>query len=268
MNLNEAKLQQRNKELDAREEFLDIKQKTIENGPLTIKVYDATVKAKENQLDNLAQQIKEREAQLVRLTSAYDNQKASTTRQTQSLRSEVEDKNSKLKEVKNKVRDIKTELQSLQNEIEERRTYLETQEQTIELTITNGNERLLDLKDEMEANEQELKKVKVTTADYMERMYEAEKAYYQLRSDIDDQTAELLTNIASLKVKKDQVSQDVIKATSKYKGITTEAEDKLKQLDIKEKSLLAKRDEILLLQDELAVDKRRWESKKSLYDVL
>ena len=47
MNLNEAKLQQRSKELDAREEYLDIKLKALEEAPITLKVYESRVKAYE-----------------------------------------------------------------------------------------------------------------------------------------------------------------------------------------------------------------------------
>ena len=61
MNLNEAKLQQRSKELDAREEYLDIKLKALEEAPITLSVYESRVKAYERKLTGLIDLIKESE---------------------------------------------------------------------------------------------------------------------------------------------------------------------------------------------------------------
>ena len=58
MNLNEAKLQQRSKELDAREEYLDAKLKTLDEAPVTLKVYEARFKVFEDKLESIQAQIK------------------------------------------------------------------------------------------------------------------------------------------------------------------------------------------------------------------
>ena len=72
MNLNEAKLQQRSKELDAREEYLDIKLKTLEEAPITLKVYESRVKAYEKKLDELIALIKESNNEVEAISHKYD----------------------------------------------------------------------------------------------------------------------------------------------------------------------------------------------------
>ena len=57
MNLDQAQLQKKGKELDAQQEYIDAQRKILENAPITISVYEATVEAKTNQLETMKAEI-------------------------------------------------------------------------------------------------------------------------------------------------------------------------------------------------------------------
>ena len=73
MNLNEAKLQQRSKELDAREEYLDAKLKALEDAPVSLSVYESRVNSYERKLAGLTDLIKESEQEIKKLEQDYNN---------------------------------------------------------------------------------------------------------------------------------------------------------------------------------------------------
>ena len=249
MNLSEAKLLQRSKELDAREAFIDTKAKILEDAPITLKVYDARVKASEDRLARLITEIKEADTRLKDL-----DQDAI----------EYEDK---MERKKRSIADLKESRKALEAEIKERKDFLDTQEKTIAEFIEEANERLLDLKDEEQHELNEIKKLRVQHTDLRSQYDLIVVEFDTTRANYDNQIIDLETLLSKLKDEDAKLTKSISDKSVEYKVLVADIDKKMLILKEKEEGIISKRDAMRLEKQELDEDKRRWNSTKALYDI-
>ena len=156
MSLQQAKLQQRNKELDAREEYLDAKLKVLEEAPITLKVYEARVKAFETKLSDIQDEIKGVENDL----AIKQNEYTILLRTYAELRNTLDIKESDKEEVKSKTIQLRKELTHIKEEIHLQTNYYKEQQILIDGYIEAGNEKILDLSYQYSTLEKQIQSLK------------------------------------------------------------------------------------------------------------
>lgn len=263
----QADFDRQRKELKAREQFLDEREHIIDSGPLSIQILDETISAKEKQLEQLAADFAKKEAGYI-------------TR-LRNLEREVEDRNKDVHALLDEAKsisdghdqqvDAQAELQKksrqVEHDIAERKQYLKEQEKLIAEAIDEGNaalrgigyevqaaqEQLANIKQEVAAVETKRTNVAFELVQLEERSAHDKFAYEEdaerIREDLDVATAEL-----------------AVVHSEKMEAIR-QADEKLRQLEIKEQELVTIKDAVIKDRRQLEVDKRRWSSTRALYDI-
>lgn len=265
MNLQQADLLRRSKELDAREEFLDAKLKELESAPISLSVYESRVNVKEKQLANLEEKIKESANKLDKLDRDFsfkfeDNQTKKKEMELQVLKHQ-----DVLEDVTKKVIAAKEELDKVNDLVSERKAYYDAQEADISFAERIGNEKLLELQDSIKHASKELNVTK--------ELYEAQKEnldaitlkFMDHETNIELQIAAIEERKKNTELDIKDIEQKLRVASLKLEKVTQDVDAKLAKLNEKELSITAKRDEYILLKQEVATEKRRWESQKSMY---
>lgn len=267
MNLDQAQLERRSKELDAREAFIDAKEEILKKAPITLKVYDARVKASEDRLEDLKQEIKKGEDRYTTLSKKHTTLKEKLKQEHTSADHSLNLIKNEASDVENNLKILKKDLNSLEKQIKDRKSYLESQEKVIATTISDGNDTLLDLHDVISR-----KKGEVSTL---------QKESVQLKKEFDDTAVELQTRedrfVNSFNEAEQRkhivegelstITKRVQEKSTEYKRIAEEVDSKMLILKEKESSLRAKRDQLILERQELKRDQSRWSSQKQLYDL-
>ncbi len=267
MNLSEAKLLQRSKELDAREAFIDTKAKILEDAPITLKVYDARVKASEDRLARLITEIKEADTRLKDLDQDAIEYEDKMERKKNSLLKDIHSFNDNIREQKRSIADLKESRKALEAEIKERKDFLDTQEKTIAEFIEEANERLLDLKDEEQHELNEIKKLRVQHTDLRSQYDLIVVEFDTTRANYDNQIIDLETLLSKLKDEDAKLTKSISDKSVEYKVLVADIDKKMLILKEKEEGIISKRDAMRLEKQELDEDKRRWNSTKALYDI-
>ena len=266
MNLNEAKLQQRSKELDAREEYLDIKLKALEEAPITLSVYESRVKAYERKLTGLIDLIKESENEVEAISHKYDIAYQTHNNLTVEITRREKLGSEKLNDIKKQESNVKKNIIVIKNEVKQQKDYLKEQQLLIDQTITQGNKRLLELQDEAgsieheiiefkgarTALEHEIDNMAVTKIHDEQNLYDSLNVLANQKQSLEDEIKMLIDRIT--------------KKSAEYQRVEKETTNKLNILREKEESITAKRDAMRLERQELEEDKRRFTSLKSLYE--
>jgi len=151
--------------------------------------------------------------------------------------------------------------------LDERRRYLEEQESVINSTVQSGNDKLLDLNEEISVLNKHIGDLKVQTI-------ELDKSYEDMVIQYDDTQATFQGVINDLEIRKtnlekeiDEQNQRIAEIASEYKIVSKEIENKMAILKEKETSIITKRDAMRLERQDLETEKRRWETTKGLYDL-
>jgi len=266
MSLKEAELTKKSKELDAREEYIDAKAKELEKAPITLSVYEAQVKAKKAQLNELQKLIKESTDEQNKIVL----QNKSGIKQNQIKKEQFVNKiyvrQTELDLLNETYETRKKELKNVEKEIDQRQNYLKQQEQSIANAIELANEKLLDLRDEINKQEADNNAVKNETVILKTDLTEVKLQHEKI-------SAHLEQDIQNLKIQKLKLEQE-IKLTEKniftkseeFKRVTSDVDKKLAILNEKESSIIAKQSAIRFEKQELDVEKRRFVSLKHLYE--
>jgi len=267
MSLEEAKLQKRSSELDAREQFIDAKLAELEKAPLTFKVYEARIKAFENRLATL----QEDNRQAV-VTSAQIKHDGDVLIEKQELR--VSKMQQKLLEAENKVNELDKSvtvaegtLTSLNKEIRQREQYQKTQEEQIAQAISDGNDHLLDLKDTIASIEIDIKHARSTLIELGQEITDLTNQKTILEEQSATMSRELNTTKKKLLLEIQGLEEQLIELSRKKRTIDEDIDKKMRLLEEKEASVVAKRDALVLEKQELQQEKRRFNSTKSAYTV-
>lgn len=162
--------------------------------------------------------------------------------------------------------EVKASLTNIKEELVKRKHYLVEQEVVIEKTVEKGNDRILELRDMTGSLEDKIKTLEV---EYIAKTSKLENRIFELEKQKDERLDEveyagvLLANLETeITKKRGEVKEVKVEYTNVLKE-TSRLQDLLKQ---KESSLLIKIDTIRKEREELEVDKRRWNSTKSLYN--
>jgi hypothetical protein len=265
MSLKEAELTKRSKELDAREEYIDAKAKELEKAPITLSVYEAQVKAKKNQLAELQHLIaestnkdKELEGQVKTAYQQHERKKELYAVKTSSKESELNLLN---ESIQNKIKELK----SIDKEIEQRQSYLKQQEHSIAEAIEMANEKLLDLRDEINKQESINNAVKNETVNIKTDLTEVKLQHDKISQHTEVQINNLKMQKLKLEQELKRVESDVLIKSDEYKTMSDKIDVKLRILNEKEISIVAKQNAIRFEKQELDVEKRRFVSLKHLY---
>lgn len=266
MNLDQAQLERRNKELDAKEAFIDAKAKLLEDAPISIKVYESRVKAYENQIDSQLQEIKKHEQLLETLKVKHHDLNKKHDRSKNTLDNSLLKLKSDIAEKEKTYNELKLELKNIKESITERTKYLKEQEELVNNVIEEGNDKLMELKLDIIDTEEELKKIQMKKVDLRTQYEDMVIDFEQAKEVYDDEITQLQQQNARLveEVKREKKLVNTI--SNEYKVIQAEIDSKLDHLKEKETSIIVKRDALRLEKQELETEKRRWESTKGLYD--
>lgn len=269
MQLRQADLLRRSKELDAREEYLTERERLIESGPLDLKVLEETIRVKTAQLEKIKESFLSKQAWY---TTRLDN-----------LQTKLEEGKKEVLEAANKVQSLTInhlrlvkdrleptldKLKEVESEISSRQTYLKDQERLISETIDEGNAALRGIGYEIQAAQEDKDEVKQEIADLEQKKTDVAFELVQLE---ERHKQDVFNNQQDL----DELTQEVqaarlalAKAQSDRNATVVETDEKLRQLKIIEEAVDAKRGALLKERTELENDKRRWNSTKALYNEL
>ena len=266
MNLDQAQLQKRSKELDAQQEYIDTQRRLLDDAPITLKVYEAQYTAKQEQLESLQEQIAESEKLLASVIStakqATDKSKVDLAqldtkvnelyiRQTQ-LKDDIASKGKKVKELETEASDL--------------RKYILEQDTQINELVESGNSTLLELNSQVAKLTHE---VSLLGSEKILLQRERDELIVEgdaLKYDFDDEITVLEAKKTQAESDLEAVRKSLRDYQAQYDAANTEVAEKLALLDEKEASITAKRDAMILEKQELDEDKRRWGAKKALYE--
>ena len=265
MNLDQAQLHKRGKELDAQQEYLDAQRKILENAPISLSVYEATVKAKTTQLETMKIEIDKANSELNKINLAINAAQRKAEINISYRNTETKEANEKLSALKNSIIAAAKELKIIKDESKELKRYYEIQDEQVTIYVREGNDKLLELKNEVASLQNEINlltrertALKAEVDDLIVETDTLGSNYDAAREKLDDEKKGFELKI--IEAKKEYTDEMM-----KFKVIDTEVINKLAILKEKESSIIAKRDALTLERQELEEDKRRWNSKKSLY---
>jgi chromosome segregation ATPase len=261
---DQAALLRRSKELDAKEEYLESIKAALDKGPMTIKVYEAQVTAKQEQLAQLTSQIAAADSKLTDMSRLVSKEYDQFTLTKQEYEHQLSEQLEQIDTLQRQVKELRTLLKETQGEIDERHKYQKDQEKQIEQSSMEGNEQLLELNSQVAKLKHEIQilttdklDLKPQVDDLIIRTGELQSIYDQTKSGLEAEVKQLEAQIITTR-------EGLVSETSRYKEIGEEVDEKLSILKEKEESIIAKRDAVRLARQELDQDKRRWESKKAI----
>jgi chromosome segregation ATPase len=262
MNLDQAQLERRNKELDAKEAYIDAKAKILEDAPITLKVYEARVKAFETKLNELTLKNKQLDGDYYRKNQTFKLDQQKHEKIIAKLKKDVINSEND----KQKLQELKKQAHILHDDIIQQKKWADEQQKLIDESVKLGNEKLMDLQDKVTLLHIELNDLKIQKnsleRDIQQINYDKLIVEQEYQKSIDG--LEVQNN--KLKLEHQKLVKSVSDKSTEYKVIIKDLEDKLSTLKEKESSIGAKRDAMRLERQELDIEKRRFNSAKSLYE--
>lgn len=263
----QAQLEKRSKELDAREEYLNKWERQLKQAPIDIKVLNETIKVKTAQLGRIRRDISDsdklHEQQIKRLEIAENSLKALQFKNQQL----IEEQKAIEKRHKTDISGLKKQKLALEAEVKDRTTYRREQEQIINQVISDGNLEItglnIEIKSLLQKKQQvidDLPAIEAEITDLQFRLTTTEDQWVAEQENARQILANIEDEIHSAKIKLGATRQQDLK-------VKADTDAKLAKLKLKEEELLAKREAINLDRANLEEDKRRWTSAKSLYEV-
>lgn len=262
-----AQLIKLQKELDAREAFIDEKQKILEEAPITFEIYKGQVAAKELQLAELNVSIKEAEETKERLTVETTSELSVLEKKKGIIEADIETLNNNVADKKSSLIEFEKKLTKVQNDIKARNDYLLQLEQEIEEKNTEGNAILLETDDKVNQRRSELALLDI---DIVARKKERDEVGSELQTLKNELTREK-EGVAVQKNKMNNTLEllhdEIIKKSKEMRAFTDDYNDKMQQLKEKEESLIAKINAFKLEKHEFETARRRFNSERVLYDL-
>ena len=158
-------------------------------------------------------------------------------------------------------------LADTEKEIRERGKYKVDQEKAIATAESEGNDRLLELRDDitiLETHQSELEGTKTALQAEIDDII-VERDAKALEAE--QKLADLNVQIGEADDKLKQLLLDNEREEKRNKAVTKDTAEKLRILEGKEKSVLAKRDALILERQQLEQEKQRFYSTKAAYDI-
>jgi hypothetical protein len=254
------------KKLDLKEKLLEQREKILIEAEQDDAVLTARIQDKKDELSLLEKRITESEKGL-------DSSMADAISTLKALEEDIKqaeaDKQGLLSSQKSLRKNIESqyvELNQIKNEIQERGQYLKEQEWIISTTIEKGNERLLELKDNIGESEDKKSRSLSEKLELEDAIFERTKRITELDEAllIIEQEYEERTKVLESKINDKKL--ELQEAETRLQSVTEETSSKLSQLKEKEISLMTKQDVIRKEKAELVVEKRRFNSVQSLYN--
>lgn len=264
--LQQAELTKRQKELDAREAFLDEKLKLLEDAPLNLKIYDERVNAKERELEVLQSQINDKRLELDNLIQEFNQNQSKLKQRLLETQLNINKAAETLTNIKFTVRQTEDRLKSLNSEIKERQNYQLEQEEQINIASEAGNDRILSLKDEIARLELDINDLKSIKLELKTEIDDLKLIKENLEVEYANKEAELSGKTVTLREQIKALETSLIETSREYTKVKDDTDAKLKTLQEKESSLIAKSDAIILERQELERDKSRFQATRSLYE--
>lgn len=265
--LQQAELEKRSKELDAREAYLDERQKFIESGPIDLTVLEKTLQVRTTELKQIKQQIvtasKDFKAHEARLNESIAMINASL----QASKGVLQTKNKAIREADALYNKRSTDLQTIEADIIGRTEYATEQEKLISQNMEHGNEELLSLRFQIEDMDRQKVKIVTVLADLNREKATLEDSLPPIEQKRDSLQRGYDEAAANFRQSLETVKNKIAVASQRYQQVEREVDGKLKTLKTHEDALLAKRQALDSDRARLDTEKRRWASTKSLYSV-
>lgn len=266
MQLQQAQLEKRSKELDAREAYLDEKLKLLEEAPITLKSYDAQIEMRGRQIISKSNEIANADKRIADLESDI----AIKENMVKHLNETIDSLNKKHDELEKdgaaEVNKLRAMVRPIENEIDERRKYLNEQERTITDAVAIGNDKLLSTQDQISTLQRVIDGHEINRAKLKSEIDSLVIRIDSLNNDLLLKQAEYEAVIIHYEQQKLDLQHDIQESSKQKRSIDHDIDLKLAILREKEASLSAKREELRIDRQELELDKRRWNSTKSLYN--
>lgn len=267
LKLAQAANEKRSKELDARETYLNEREKLLETAPIDIKVLESTIAVREKQLTAIQGKVEQ-------ANKAYDANIASNERSYEDMRFALTAEEDHVRATKRKMAEIKAQGQALvkendqiEQEIAGRKAYLVSQEQLIAQTVEAGNEQITILKYQTEDMEDQKSQIVAAMAILNHQKNDLENGLLPLQTQTEELQRQYDETATRLRTTLEGLKHDIIKASADYKRITAETEDKLRQLKVHEEEIMAKWAALNVERRELDTEKRRWAGTQGLYKL-
>lgn len=267
LKLAQAANKKRSKELDARESYLNEQQALLDSAPIDIKVLGKTILTRENEL----KAIKDR---VIDANKSYVDNVANNEKAFKDMKLELEAEADKIHAKKHEIAEAKAGIaklakdsSQLEQEITERRAYLKTQEDLIAKTAESGNEELLILKYQVEDLGETKSAVVGEIAQLNRQKSELENSLFPITEQISELQVQYEEAATNYRTSLQALKSDITKVSADYKRITTEIDEKMKQLRVHEEEIMAKRAALNVERRELDTEKRRFSGTKSLYKL-
>lgn len=266
--LLEAELDKRAKELDLREESLIERERIISGySKGSLKTDIKTEEYRLNQLKN--QRLKSR-TDFQKEMDEYENQIVLKNGELATVKDNLRIANNKLNDLllvsKQKQDEANNKLSNTNIQITERWKYYKEQEAIITKTVDDGNEQLLSLKYEVQGIENQkeplLKQIfELTTA----------KTTLQVKHDLLENKLNSLqikydTRAGTLRASLMDINVQLAEATKELNLVKRERDKIAKAMKLKEEELIAREDALRKSQADLATEKRRFNSRVSIYE--
>jgi chromosome segregation ATPase len=221
----------------------------------------------QNQSQSPSQRSEELLDKLTDLQDKYDFQlsrmEAERVKHDEYVRKAKQEVSEKEKQLKQ----LKADIHLAKNTVKERQEYLLQQEETISKVMEQGNNKLFDLKDEIDSTERQL-------SDYNSQMIIADNSLTEIKFNHELQKDKLELEIFNLTNEKNDllVKVSMIKDKLKvlenvYESKIQEMEEKRIKLEEKELSVKIKTESLINERTELEIQKRRFKSEKALFDM-
>ena len=264
MNLNDAQLLKRAKELDAREEYLNTREQLLNDAPITFKVYEARIAAYEKKLESQNIELNKP----VKINPEIKKQQLKLKETNNRIEMAVVDLEEleKLVDDRKNCRNLLTkECSAIKKEIAELKEYQKNQEELVEQSIATGNNTLLDFKAVCNEYDDKIKHLKIETALVKREIDELYLKRDDVKSLVNNLTKEHSSRTKKYEIEYKSLVKKITIKGKELQSINKEIDSKLNKLKEKELSLLTKQDAMRLERQTLDTEKRRFNSTKSLY---
>lgn len=265
--IDQAQLQKRSRELDAREEFIDEKSRILKDAPVTLKVYKAHIEASEKSLSQLQQKIAEETYKLDQLHTEADYVVKRNSERSERTKKELTQLTDRVKAANTELIVAQLKVKDVEAQLSDREEYLKNQEKIIAKVVEQGNDQLLDINSQIiyqRSVNSDLERQNVA----LKAKLDEETAQFELKKQ--DYTVELATLEGQVHKLEREVTDLVERITNKseeYKRIDKDISKRLSELKRTEESMTAKREAMVLERQELSRDQQRWNSNKAQYEI-
>jgi DNA repair exonuclease SbcCD ATPase subunit len=267
-------LARRSKELDAREIYLATREElaidvetAVTKDQQELALLDTTIVAREVIL-------KGQQAQMTKLEADY-------SRRFKELQASTEKETQKYLDLQVKLDSGKQELVTVKTSIADRETYYKNQEVLIVNQSHEGNIHLKGLDYAVTEAKQVIKDLEVKRHNLKDQTKDLETDLQAARDSFAPEVAEHESAITRIDARTQLVTAELAKVETEYNNrvnqlnallqraqqVTTETDEKLKMLDVKEREIMAKREALRVEREEMEEAKHYYTSPKSIYEI-